>query len=164
MSRETILAALRANRPVLDEPLSLSDIAIQYDDPVATFATMLSAAGGRCLEVESAEQARAVLREAGGDDAQLLQGHIGVAENAAVWVPFSPDQSRAAPFLAETMGILLPRSAIVSDMQSAYRRIEGQGALPDYGVFIAGPSKTADIAQCLVIGAHGPIRMIVFLT
>jgi L-lactate dehydrogenase complex protein LldG len=35
--------------------------------------------------------------------------------------------------------------------------------LPDFGLFIAGPSKTADIEQSLVLGAHGPVSLIVFL-
>jgi L-lactate dehydrogenase complex protein LldG len=46
-------------------------------------------------------------------------------------------------------------------MHDAYKRI---GLAPyTYGAFIAGPSKTADIEQSLVLGAHGPKSMTVFI-
>jgi L-lactate dehydrogenase complex protein LldG len=55
-------------------------------------------------------------------------------------------------------------------MHAAYERLQaaGQGgrsifAEPMFGAFISGPSKTADIEQALVIGAHGPRSLTVFL-
>ena len=46
-------------------------------------------------------------------------------------------------------------------MQHAYERIGSSN--PNFGTFIAGPSKTADIEQSLVLGAHGPKTLTVFL-
>lgn len=50
-------------------------------------------------------------------------------------------------------------------MHAAYDRIAALEAAAAYGfsTFIAGPSKTADIEQSLVLGAHGPISLTVFL-
>lgn len=162
MSKDAILAALRSNRPKNDDPLDLADISVRYDNPVVHFKTMLGKAGALVLEVETAAAAQADLATRAGEDAVLVQGLVGVAENAAIWVPFVTEAERPEPFLADTLAVVVQRDTLVSNMQQAYRRI-AEADLPDYGVFMAGPSKTADIAQCLVIGAHGPIEFIVYL-
>jgi L-lactate utilization protein LutC len=143
MSRDRILSALRRNRPPASAALDLAEIAQTFPDPVAKFADLQRANGSTVHEV--ADRSAAIAEFA--NDGVLLDGEIGVAENGAIWVSFEADADRAAPFL-------------VSNMLQAYRQME---SLPEYGVFIAGPSKTADIAQCLVVGAHGPISMQVFI-
>jgi len=68
---------------------------------------------------------------------------------------------RVLPFITQHLAVVLSRKNIVHNMQEAYERI---GTVPyGFGVFIAGPSKTADIEQSLVLGAHGPKTMTVFL-
>jgi L-lactate utilization protein LutC len=156
MSRDRILSALRRNRPPASAALDLAEIAQTFPDPVAKFADLQRANGSTVHEV--ADRSAAIAEFA--NDGVLLDGEIGVAENGAIWVSFEADADRAAPFLAERIGIVIARARIVSNMLQAYRQME---SLPDYGVFIAGPSKTADIAQCLVVGAHGPISMQVFI-
>ena len=94
-------------------------------------------------------------------DVLVCRGTLGVAENGAVWLPESGMGTRAAPFLAEHVVLVLDRAAIVADMHEAYRRLDI--ASEGFGVFMAGPSKTADIEQTLVIGAHGPCRSTVLL-
>ena len=60
--------------------------------------------------------------------------------------------------------ILLQKEEIVSNMYEAYRRLAANQPDYAYGVFMSGPSKTADIEQALVFGAHGPMRVTVILT
>ena len=92
----------------------------------------------------------------------FIPARFGVAENAAVWVDEADLPHRALPFMAQHLVIVLPKQEIVADMHAAYRRLPL--AMPGYGVFISGPSKTADIEQALVIGAQGPKSLVVFLT
>lgn len=91
----------------------------------------------------------------------LLQGEFGVAENGAIWVPETAMPDRVIPFICRHLYLMLSASALVGTMHEAYRRISGQEH--GYGVFISGPSKTADIEQSLVIGAHGPLSLTVLL-
>ena len=93
-------------------------------------------------------------------DLALLKGEFGVAENGAVWLLEESMGQRVIPFIAEHLVIFLKSSEIVSTMHDAYQRVN---TLPDYGVFISGPSKTADIEQTLVLGAQGPLSLNIVL-
>ena len=87
-----------------------------------------------------------------GTDLAIVQGRVGVCENGAVWIQQDVEQ-RAVYFISEALVILLDRRNLVSNMHEAYKRIDtGEYG---YGVFISGPSKTADIEQALVLGAPG---------
>jgi len=94
-------------------------------------------------------------------DLFVCEGVLGVAENGAVWLPASRLGERAALFLATQVVVVLPAAAIVTDLHEAYARLDL--ANEAFGIFVAGPSKTADIEQSLVIGAHGPKALTVVL-
>ena len=98
-------------------------------------------------------------------DLAILRAHFGVAENGACWITEQQMLARALPFIAQHLALVVARSAIVPDMHAAYERIAELDAAAPYGfsTFIAGPSKTADIEQSLVLGAHGPASLTVFL-
>ena len=90
-----------------------------------------------------------------------ITGTLGVAENGAVWLQESKMINRLLPFICQHLVIVLDANKIVANMHEAYRQInvDKEG----YGVFLAGPSKTADIEQSLVIGAHGARSLKVYL-
>ena len=95
-----------------------------------------------------------------GTDLAIVDGRVGVCENGAVWLQQDMEQ-RAIYFISEALVILLDRKNLVNNMHEAYKRIDtGEYG---YGVFMSGPSKTADIEQALVIGAHGPRSVTVIL-
>ncbi len=97
-----------------------------------------------------------------GVDLAILPGEFGVAENGAVWVPGSSlGPHRAIFVIAEHLVLVVPAAQLVHTMQHAYQRIRFERL--GFGLFISGPSKTADIEQSLVIGAHGPRSCTLFL-
>ena len=91
----------------------------------------------------------------------VVKAHFGVAENSALWVTDDILGQRISPFIAQYLAIIVHKNNIVRTMQQAYERIGNQEY--GFGTFIAGPSKTADIEQSLVLGAHGARGLIVFL-
>jgi L-lactate dehydrogenase complex protein LldG len=98
-------------------------------------------------------------------DIVIIPAHFAVAENGAVWVTESLLRERVLPFICQQLVAIVNRADVLSSMQEAYDAIERSEYGFDYGFgsFIAGPSKTADIEQSLVRGAHGPKTMTVLI-
>jgi L-lactate dehydrogenase complex protein LldG len=91
----------------------------------------------------------------------LVKAHFGVAENSALWVTDDILGQRVSTFIPQYLAIVVNKHNIVATMHQAYERIGNQEY--GFGTFIAGPSKTADIEQSLVLGAHGARGLVVFL-
>lgn len=98
--------------------------------------------------------------ECSAPDNTIVQGVFGVAENGCVWIPQTMDD-RSVLFTPERLIIILDRNDIISNMHEAYSRLSGTDY--DYGCFICGPSKTADIAQALVMGAQAARDLVVYI-
>jgi L-lactate dehydrogenase complex protein LldG len=94
-------------------------------------------------------------------DVAILPGEFAVAENGAVWVTDRGLRHRAVYFIPQHLVLIVPADAVLDNMHQAYERLSFTEA--GFGVFISGPSKTADIEQSLVIGAHGPRSLTVVL-
>jgi len=97
-------------------------------------------------------------------DLAIIEGKMGVAENGSIWL----DEScfgghRVLPFIAQHLVIVLKKENIVSNMHKAYKAIGNDLFSIGFGLFLAGPSKTADIEQSLVIGAQGARSLRVYL-
>lgn len=189
-SREKILSAVRSGKPedvALPAKFPLPEITGGLAN---NFANTLDLIGGKAVFVASHSEiteylkkfydtSRPVISLAEGvaignvtpnsaDDPHkysqlelvVLNGHFGVAENAAIWFYEEELALRVLPFITQNLAVVLPEDQIVANMHEAYEVITPQTG---YGVFIAGPSKTADIEQSLVIGAHGSRSMTVFI-
>ncbi len=97
-----------------------------------------------------------------GLDVAILPGDFGVAENGAVWIPGRAlGPQRAIFVIAQHLVLVVPAGQLVDTMHQAYDRLRIER--PGFGVFISGPSKTADIEQSLVMGAQGPRSCTLFL-
>ena len=190
-SKEEILKKYRANiRERFDMP-DLSDIkAITYPEPLVQFVKMSEMVGGQVIEVDPGRDINTLIqglypeakeiasnlpevtiatrnpdtvgraRDLNGTDVGIIRGMFGVAENGCIWIP-QQMKEKAVCFISENLVILLPKSQIVNNMHEAYQRIEFNDY--GYGTFISGPSKTADIAQVLVMGAHAARSVTILL-
>jgi L-lactate dehydrogenase complex protein LldG len=102
-------------------------------------------------------------------DLAVMPAELAVAENAAVWVTDAVLPQRSAYFLTQHLVLIVPADRVVQNMHEAYAWLAAQAvdgrafAEPSFGTFLSGPSKTADIEQALVIGAHGARSLNVLL-
>ena len=100
-------------------------------------------------------------------DFAILPAKVAVAENGAVWVTDEDQKHRVLYFLPQHVALVVEGGHVVSNLHEAYEWLGLHSAAtfsqPGFGCWIAGPSKTADIEQSLVIGAHGARSMTVYL-
>ena len=182
MNKEDLLAKIRANIHTTYDMPSFDDMkGVQYADPLKQFVEMSKTVGGKVVELEKGQDINEVIKNCYPDakviasnlpevtianrnpdtvaeandlnctDVGVVRGVFGVAENGCIWIPQTMKQ-KAVCFISEYLVILLDRKQIVNNMHEAYQRVEFNSY--GYGCFISGPSKTADIAQALVMGAQ----------
>ena len=183
-SKEKILQNIKTNNVAIDVELpSYENFGITYENKFEKFSTMIESVGGKALVIDKKDLDETV-RELYKDEKQIasnvesfslgnfdanaqddahtlknidvavVKGNFAVAENGAIWMKNEENRHRSLYFIAQNIVIVINEKDIVSNMHEAYEKINFDNA--GYGVFISGPSKTADIEQSLVIGAHGP--------
>lgn len=83
-----------------------------------------------------------------------------VAETGTLMLLSGPDTFSSAALLPETHVAIVPESRIVGSIEDAFALAKKErGELPRATNFISGPSRTGDIEQTIVLGAHGPYRV-----
>lgn len=165
---------------------------ITYPDKVSQFETIIEAVGGRVVHIEESTDLGKLLRElypeatrfisdlslgalpvtrpseAGsptdrnGTDVTVVQTPLGVCENGCCWVQ-QEGEWRSELFISENLVFILDKDNLVHNMHEAMKRVRELAPATPFSGFISGPSKTADIEQALVIGAHGARGVIVLL-
>lgn len=190
-ARENILNAIAMNQPELVAfPVIDNSTVIQYEDVYAQFKMILESIGGKTELIPDITMLKEQLiadkvngnfvvntiSELGDVDEQVaflsaselekvekayVKGTIGIAENGAVWVYESQMINRLVPFICQHLVLVIEKKDIVDTLHQAYEKLDV--AKEGFGVFIAGPSKTADIEQSLVIGAHGARSAVIYV-
>ena len=192
-SREQILAAVKNNQPELTALPLMDEFFQKHDYCLLEkFTEVLTGIGGTITEVENVAEAINQIKahytldesrvvsplesmkeianiysndrfphELENVELAILPAHFAVAENGACWVSEELFSDRVLPFITQHLVLLLNKKDILPTMHEAYEKIGQQQY--GFGTFIAGPSKTADIEQSLVLGAHGARSLWVIL-
>ncbi len=180
--RDRILSSVKRNKPAFS-PLPEMPLFEREDiDKLTVFAQLIESSGGAVIRLAKGEtlenvgktivsgyekvisttdkiQGNTPLSDQeepsllDGVDLAIIEGDLGVSENGAIWVTEGNMGMRVLPFITQHLVVLLKAESMVGNMAEAYERIQVDKA--GFGLFIAGPSKTADIEQSLVIGAQG---------
>ena len=182
-SRDKILKTITANKPAFsDLPVIAIEQVISFESLTAQFRETLERIGGKVEYVDNDELLHDFVTERAANqpyiintlrlsvsereevrskdsyalasvDLACIKGTLAIAENGSIWVDENQMVNRLLPFICQHLIIVLNADDFVATMHHAYERINV--AETGFGAFIAGPSKTADIEQSLVIGAHG---------
>lgn len=190
-SREKILAAVKQNQPPLSMLPDITVFGVIEADIVARYIGIFTGIGGQVIAISHLDEIKGILPQHFdttkrivttlaklGDTAELISGDsnphsfddvevaiikakLAVAENGAVWLTEDMMGQRIIPYICQHLAVVVAEGSLVATMHDAYAKIASE----DYGFggFIGGPSKTADIEQALVLGAHGPLSMTIFL-
>lgn len=190
-SREKILASVKKNQPVLQPLPDISITSSSSGDLKARFIQTLTSIGGKVVEVSEPDEIVTHIKKEFNSASRIvntvdflkskfeilnsksdshdfkdvnlviMHGEFGVAENGAIWITDANMGDQALPYICEHLALIIKSDSILDTMHDAYDKI----GLADYrlGTFIAGPSKTADIEQSLVLGAHGSKSLLVYL-
>ena len=190
-SRAEILAMVKENQPDLVELPDLN-LFFEIENPadIESFSKVLAGIGGKAYQVNNYAEIIAQINidyqlegkrivsnlpefstfaqpfsgvdnhELADVELMILAAHFAVAENGACWISNELFEDPIMPFIPQHLVLVVNKENVVPTMHHAYALIADKQY--SYAAFIAGPSKTADIEQSLVLGAHGPKSLRVF--
>ncbi|WP_339717340.1 lactate utilization protein [uncultured Sneathiella sp.] len=96
------------------------------------------------------------------DEVSLTPAFTGIAETGTLCMASGPETPSTLNFLPENHVVVIRKSQITGTMEDSWAQLRtkfGEGNLPRTINFISGPSRTGDIEQTLIMGAHGPRRL-----
>jgi len=191
MGRESILKSIKNNKPELVE-LQTIDTNLFFEDVdlIETFKSNVKLVGGNIIELNQADldvqikelypnvnkivaldpssKLGTISISKDTDphsletiDLAIIKGEFGVAENGSVWISEESFPIRVLPFITNDLVIVLSKKDMCENLHIAYEKIADRNRT--FGLFLSGPSKTADIEQCLVIGAQGAMSLTIIL-
>ena len=99
----------------------------------------------------------------GDDEVSVTAAFAGVAETGTLLLHSGPASPTTLNFLPDNHIVVLRASQIVGAYEDAWDRLRAVGALPRTVNMITGPSRTGDIEQTIMLGAHGPRRLHIVL-
>ncbi len=98
----------------------------------------------------------------GSDAVGMSQAAAGVAETGTLVLTSGRDNPTSINFLPETHIVMLQAEDVVGDYESVWDKLReryGKGNLPRTVNMVTGPSRSGDIEQTILLGAHGPRRL-----
>jgi len=192
MGRESILKSIKRNKPELVTIPEIDlNLFAENVNVIETFKSNVHLVGGNLREMSQSEDINVVIKELypkaqrivsqipGSNletisitketaphsleniDLAIIKGEFGVAENGAIWISEDQFPIRVLPFITNDLVLVLSKKDVCLHMHDAYKKIANRERT--FGLFLSGPSKTADIEQCLVIGAQGAMSLTVVL-
>ena len=135
----------------------LEKVKVLFPDTKSNYSALLNSEAFNTIDIEDINNPQ----ELDDLDLLVLQGEFGVAENGAIWITDDNFPIRVLPFITKHLVLVIDKVEISPYMHQAYERLKGKDY--NFGLFLSGPSKTADIEQALVIGAQGALSLSVFI-
>lgn len=99
----------------------------------------------------------------GGDDVSVTAAFAAIAETGTLMLLSGPDSPTTLNFLPDNHVVVLRASQVMGAYEDGWDALRDAGAMPRNVNFITGPSRTGDIEQKILLGAHGPRRLHIIL-
>ncbi len=155
---EAVLASVARVKSLADVPMAAANYLRDRNLP----ASLVMGGDGRLASMPWKKQRALTVKTGysdGSDDAGLSFALGGVAETGTLMLTSGADNPTTINFLPEHHIVVLNALDIAGDLESLWAKLRekhGKGVLPRTVNLITGPSRSGDIEQTIILGAHGP--------